>query len=152
MQDFQILLDREFLFVSGHELIVGHPKPRRGIEMIDVFVIEKRPRLSDQGIDHMPEVDVLFALPKQPRQAFQALAAIPQLQMVLMNQNIKFQTNVLATHRIRVAFDPQDAIGFDPHLLASGRGQPLDRQGPECCTFFLKRALPRGIAARHDLL
>ena len=125
VQDFQILLDRRFLFVSSYELIVGHPKPSRRIQMIDVFVIEERPRLSDQGINHMPKVDVLFALTKQPRQAFQALAAIPKLQMVLVNQNIEFQADVLAAHRIQVAFDPQDAIGFDLHPHAGGGCQSV---------------------------
>jgi hypothetical protein len=152
MQNFQILFDRGFLIVSRHELIVGHPKPRRRIQVIDVFVIEERPRLSDQRIDHVPKVDVLFALPKQPRQAFQALAAIPQFQMVLMNQNIEFQTDVLTAHRVRVAFDPQDAIRFDAHLLACRRSQPFDGQGPERRALFLKLARPRGIAARHHVL
>ena len=151
VQDFQILLDRGFLVMSGHELIVGHPKPSRRIQMIDVFVIEEGPRLSDQGIDHMPKVDVLFALTQQPRQAFQALPAIPKLQMVLMNQNVEFQADVLAAHRIQVAFDPQDAIGFDLHPHASGRGRPLEGQWPKRRTFLLKGTGPPGIAARHHL-
>lgn len=70
MQNFQILFDRGFLVVAGHELIIGHAKVSRGVEVMDVFVIDKGPRLSHQGINHMPKVDVLLALPEQPRQAF----------------------------------------------------------------------------------
>ena len=70
MQDFQILLDRGFFFVSRCELIVGHAEARRGIEVIHVFVIHKRARLSNQGIDQVPKVDEFFALTEQPWQAF----------------------------------------------------------------------------------
>jgi hypothetical protein len=100
VQNFQILFDREFLVVSGRELIIDHAKPRRGIEMIHVFVVEKSSRLSNQGIYHVPKVDVLFALTKQPRQTLQTLAAIPQLQMILVNQHVDFQADILAAHRI----------------------------------------------------
>lgn len=131
MQNFQILFDRRFLVVSGHELIIGHAKVSRGIEVMDVFVIDKGPRLSHQGVDHMPKVDVLLALPEQPRQAFQTFAVIPELQVVLMDDHIQVQADVLAAHRIQVAFDPEHAIRFHPHRDTGRRNQPLGGQGPE---------------------
>ncbi len=68
MQDFQILLDRRFFLVAGRQLIVGHAETRRGIEVVHVFVIDERARLSNQGINHVPKVDKFFALSKQSRQ------------------------------------------------------------------------------------
>jgi hypothetical protein len=81
MQDFQVLLDRGFFFVSGDELVVRHAKPGRGIEMIRVFVVDKSAGLSNQGINHVPKVDEFVALTEQPWQTFQTLAVIPEFQM-----------------------------------------------------------------------
>lgn len=125
MQNFQILFDRGFLVVSGHELIVRHAKASRGIEVIDVFVVQKGSGLSHQGIDYMPKVDVFLALPAQPRQAFQTLAVIPEFQVVLMDDHIQFQADVLTAHRIQVAFDLEHAIGFHPHRDTGRRDQSL---------------------------
>ncbi|RLE19705.1 MAG: hypothetical protein DRJ50_11900 [Actinobacteria bacterium] len=61
----------------------------------------------------MAKVDLLLALPGQSRQAFQALAAIPECEMILVDQHVQFQPDVLAADRIGVSLDTQDAIRFD---------------------------------------
>jgi hypothetical protein len=58
--------------------------------VIHVFVVEERAGLSHERINHVPKVDLLFVLSKQPWQSLQTLAAIPKFQMVLMDQYVEF--------------------------------------------------------------
>lgn len=68
VQDLQVLLDGSRLAVPRKQLIIGHPKPGRRIQMVDVLVVGERARFADQGIDHVAKVDPLLALPEQSRQ------------------------------------------------------------------------------------
>jgi len=113
---------------SREQLVVGHAEPSGRIQVVDVLVVGERARLADQRINDVAEVDLLLALPKQPRQAFQALVAVPQLEMVLVDQHVHFQTDVFAVDRIGVSLDTQDAIRLDPDTQRRERAQPLVRQ------------------------
>jgi hypothetical protein len=123
LQDLQVLLDRPPLVVPGKQLVVGHPKPRGGVHVVDILIVDKRARLADQGVDHVAKVDPLFALAKQSRQTFQALVLIPEFQMVLVDQHVQLQADVLAVDGIDVLPHTQDAIRFDRHLRGRERGE-----------------------------
>ncbi len=114
MQDLQVLLHRGRFAGPCEQLVVGHAEPGCRIEMVDVLVVGERARLADQRIDDVAKVDPLLALPEQSRQAFQALVAIPEFEMVLVDQHVHFQPDVFAADRIGVSLDTQDAIRFDP--------------------------------------
>lgn len=96
VQDLQVLLDGGCFTGPREQLVVGHAEPGRRIQVVDVFVVGERARLADQRIDDVAKVDPLLALPEQSRQAFQALVAIPEFEMVLVDQHVHFQTDVLA--------------------------------------------------------
>jgi len=119
MQDLQVLLDGD-RFLGGRfmgpreQLVVGHAKPGCRIQMVDVLVVGEGARFADQRIDHVAKVDPLLALPEQPRQALQTLVAIPEFEMVLVDEHVHFQADVFAADRIGVSLDTQNAIRFDP--------------------------------------
>jgi hypothetical protein len=151
MQDFQVLLDRGLLTGPRQQLVVGHPKPGCGIQMIDVLVVGESARFADQRIDHMAKVDPLLALSEQSRQAFQALVPVPEFKMVLVNQHVHFQADVFAADRIAVSLDTQHTIRFDRDTHRRGSAQPLVRQWFQGFTFFSEDAGPRVVAPRNKL-
>ena len=50
--------------------------------MIDVLIVHEGTRFANQRVGHMAKVNRFFALSEQSRQAFQALVAIPELEMI----------------------------------------------------------------------
>jgi hypothetical protein len=50
------------------EQVVGHAEPTAGEQLRAVAVIRQRSRLADQGVDHVPVIDVPLAATAQPRQ------------------------------------------------------------------------------------
>ena len=151
MQDLQVLLDRGLLTGPRQQLVVGHPKAGRGIQMVHVFVVDESARFADQRIDHVAKVDSLLALSKQPRYPFQALVPVPEFEMVLVNQHVHFQADVFAAHRIAVPLDTQHAIRFDRDTHRRESAHPLVRQRFQCLAFFSEDAGPRVVAPRHEL-
>jgi len=73
--------------------------------MVYILIVGKRARLADQGIDHVAKINPLFALAKQPRQTFQALALIPEFEVVLVDQHVQLQADVLAVDGVDVSPD-----------------------------------------------
>jgi len=156
MQDLQVLLHRGpftggRFTASREQLVVGHAEPSGRIQVVDVLVVGERARLADQRINDVAEVDLLLALPKQPRQAFQALVAVPQLEMVLVDQHVHFQTDVFAVDRIGVSLDTQDAIRLDPDTQRRERAQPLVRQRLQGLAFFSEDAAAFLVTPRNEL-
>jgi len=151
MQDLQVLLDRCGLTGSREQLVVGHPKSGCRIQMVDVLVVGEGARLADQRIDHVAKVDPLLALPEQSRQAFQALVAIPEFEMVLVDQHVHFQPDILAADRIGVSLDTQDAIRLDRDTHRRRCAEPLVRQRFQGFAFFSEDAGARVVTPRNDL-
>ena len=151
MQDLQVLLDGGCFTGPREQLVVGHAEPGCRIQVVDVFVVGERARLADQRIDHVAKVDLLLALPEQSRQAFQALAAIPEFEMVLVDQHVHSQPDVLAADRIGVSLDTQDAIRFDADAQRRETAQPLVRQRLQGLAFFLENAGAFVVTPRNEL-
>jgi len=84
----------------------------------------------------MAKVDLLLASPEQSRQAFQTLVAVPEFEMILVDQHVHFQADVFAADRIGVSLDTQDAIRFDPDTHRRGGAEPLVRQRFQGSAFF----------------
>jgi hypothetical protein len=151
MQDLQVLLDRGRFTGPREQLVVGHAEPGCRIQMVDVFVVGERARLADQRIDDVAKVDPLLALPEQSRQAFQALAAVPEFEMVLVDQHVHFQADVFAADRVGVSLDTQDAIRFDPDTHRRESVEPLVRQRLQGFAFFLENVGAFVVTPRNEL-
>lgn len=156
VQDLEVLLDGG-PFLGGRcsgprqQLVVGHAEAGGRIQVVDVLVVGERTRLADQRIDHVAKVDPLFALPEQSRQTLQALATVAEFEVVLVDQHIHFQADVLAAHRVRVAFDTQHAIGFDPDTQRREGVQPLLRQRPQGRAFLSEHVGALVVTPRNEL-
>jgi len=151
MQDLQVLLDGGLFTGPCQQLVEGHPKPGSGIQVVDVFVVGESARFADQRIDHVAKVDPLLTLPEQSRQVFQALVAVPEFEMVLVNQHIHFQSDVFAADRIAVSLDTQDTIRFDRNRHRCGNAESLMRQRFQGFTFFSEDAPARVVTPRYEL-
>ena len=57
LQDLEVFANRDAPRVIAAERIVGHPKVARGKHVFLVLVVLKRPRLTNQRIDHVAIVD-----------------------------------------------------------------------------------------------
>jgi hypothetical protein len=156
VQDFQVLL-HSGRFMGGRitgpreQLVVGHAKSSSRIQMVHVLVVGKRARLADQRIDHVAKVDLLLALAEQSRQAFQALVAVPEFKMVLVDQHIHFQADVFAADRIGVSLDTKNAIRSDPDSHRREVPQPLVRQRLQGLAFSSEDAAAFVVPPRHNL-
>jgi len=97
------------------------------------------------------KVDQFLALSEQSRQAFLAFVLIPEFEMVLADQHVQGQADVFAADRIDVAFDPQQAVGFDRDLHRRAGVEPLRRQRIQGIAFLPERIGPFLVSPGNDL-
>ena len=76
MQEFEILLDSGCFGGATEQLVVCHAESRRGVHVIHVLIVEERPRLAYQRIDHMAKIDRLLAAAEQPRHTLETFVPI----------------------------------------------------------------------------
>jgi len=151
VQQLEILLDGRTLRGVLEELIVGQAEPRGGVHVVDVLVVDERAWLADQRVDHMAKVDCLLAAAELPRQAFDAFAAQPEFQMVLVNADFQAQADVLAADRVHVSFHANDAVGLYRHQdRSTGRTTPR-RHGGQRREFLAERPLAHGVPSMGQL-
>jgi hypothetical protein len=115
VQDLEILFDRRHRRRAGQQLVVSHAEPRRGVQVVNVLVIDEGSRFSHQRVDHMAEVDGLSSAAEQPRQPFHALVLVPQFEVVLFHADFYREVDIFAAHRVHIPFDAQQAVGLDDH-------------------------------------
>ena len=96
MQNFQILFDGRCFRRVAQELVIRHAESRGGVHVVHVLIVDKRPWLPHQRVDHVAKVDRLLAAAKQSRHTLDALILIPKLKMVLVDTHDQFQADVLA--------------------------------------------------------
>lgn len=152
IQNLQVLLHPGRFAQALDQLVVGYAEPRGGIQVVHVLVVHKRARLADQRIDDMAKVDCFLAVSEQPGHPLQALVAVPQFQVILVNMHLHLQTDVLAAHGVRILLDAHDAIRI--HLQRHGRERthPLRRQWAQGGTFFPEGGAARGVSRGDHLL
>ena len=61
VQQLEILLDRGSFCRVLEQPVIGHAKSRRRVHVVPIFVVDKRTRLTDQGVDYVAKLDVFLA-------------------------------------------------------------------------------------------
>jgi hypothetical protein len=120
--------------------------------VVDVLIIDERAGLANQRVDHVAKVNGFFAVAELPRQLLEAFVPAPEFKMVLVNPNLQFQANVLATHRVRVTLHANDAIGLYRHAKGSGGAATLCGQRTERRDFFGEAFIPLRVATSKESL
>jgi len=151
MQDLQILPDGGGFGRTTQQLVVGHPEPRGGVHVVHVLIVDERPRLSDQRVDHVTKVDRFLALAELAGHTLDALIPIPELEMVLLDTHFQRQADVLAAYRIHIPLDANDTVGLDRHRHGSASVSPLGRQWIQGGGFFTEPLLSGPITPRRQL-
>ena len=90
VQQLEILLDRGSFRRGLEQLVIGHAESRGGVHVVHVFVVDKRPWLADQRVDHVAKVDVFLAAAELSWQPLDTFVPIPQFKMVLVNAYFDF--------------------------------------------------------------
>jgi hypothetical protein len=152
MQNLQVLLHRGRFAHALDQLVVGHAKPRGGIQVMHILVVHKGARLANQRIDDMPKVDHFLAASEQPGDPLPALVAVPQFQMILVDPHFHLLTDILAADRVHVVLDAHDAIRIHLDRHDRKRRQSLRRQRSQHSTFFTERGAAFGVSLGHHLL
>jgi len=115
VQQLEILLDRGSFRRVLEQPVIGHAESSRRVHVVHIFVVDKRTRLADQGVDYVAKVDVFLAAAELSRHPFEAFVLVPKLQMVLVNTYFKSQADILAADRVGVSLHTDDAIGLHRH-------------------------------------
>jgi hypothetical protein len=110
VENLQVLLHGGILAGGLSQAVISDTEPRGGIHVMNIFIVQKRPRRTNEPIDHVAEVDGFLAAAEQPRQPFQAPVLMPQFQMILMNVHVEFQADIRTADGVRVAFDPDYTV------------------------------------------
>jgi hypothetical protein len=110
MQDLQILPDGRGFGRATEQLVVGHAESRGGVHVVHVLIIDERPRLSDQRVDHVAKVDRFLAVSELSRHTLDALILIPEFEMVLVDTHFHLQADVLAADRIDISLHANDTV------------------------------------------
>lgn len=152
IQNLQVLLDRGRFAQALNQLVVGHAEPRGGIQMIYILVVHKRARLANQRIDDMAKVDRFLAASEQPGHPLQALVAVPQFKMILVDPHLHLQTDILAAHGVRIVLDAHGAIRVHRERHGRERLQTPRRQRAQGGDFLTERGTARGVSPGDHLL
>lgn len=135
-----------------HQRIVGPPIRQRRIQIFPVDVTRERSRFADQPVHDVPVVDLMFALPTQPRHALHHFAGIPDLDLLQPNPRFHFFAHQPRRYRVGVVFDPDGAPAPNRYLLAHQRLQPLRWQRSQRRQLLGQLGRPAGIPPRlHGL-
>ena len=122
--------------------------------MVLISVVRKGTRLADQRINDVPKVDRFFVSTIEPGHDFHALAGVPQLNVVLMDPRLQSQVDILAAHRVRIAFDADHAVRLDVQIQARECGHTLMGKRRELSDFFKQLGfsfcIPRGHYFKHE--
>jgi hypothetical protein len=89
VKNLQVLLHGGIFGRGLPQAVISDTEPRGRIHMMNILIVTEGPRLADQPVDHVAEVDGFLAPAEQPRQPFQAPVLMPQFQMVLMNAHVE---------------------------------------------------------------
>jgi hypothetical protein len=152
IQNLQVLLHRGRFAQALDQLVVGHAEPRGGIQVIHILVVHERPGLANQRIDDVTEVDRFLAVSEQPGHPLQALVAVPQFEMILVNPYLHLQADILAAHGVRILLDAYDAIRIHPQRDGRERTESPRRQRAQGGDFFTERGVARGVSPGDHLL
>jgi len=113
------------------EQVIGHAEPTAGKQLLAVTIIRQRARLADQGVDHVPVIDVPLAATTQPRQRSHSLLGVPHLQMFHVNPHLDPLADQSAVHRIGIVLHVDHAAACHGHCQPLARFQAAYRQGPQ---------------------
>lgn len=113
------------------EQVVSHAESTAGEQFLAVAIIRQRSRLADQGVDHVPVIDVPLAAAAQPRQRGHQLLGVPHFQVFHVNPHLDPFADQPAVHRIGVVLHVDHAAAGHGHCQPLARFQPACRQGPQ---------------------
>jgi len=151
MQNLQILFDGRCFGRAIQQLIVRHAESCGGVHVVHVLIVDKRPRLPDQRVDHVAKVDRFLALAELSGHTLKALILIPELEMVLVDTHFQLQADVLAADRIDIALDANDTVRPDRHRHGSTSASSAARQWIQGGGFFTERLFSGCITPRSQL-
>jgi len=150
VQDLQVVAVRPRRLRLAQQ-VVRQAEPARGEEFVPVAVVGERPRLADQGVDHVPVVDVPPAAPPQPRQRLHQLLAVPHLQVFQVNPHFDPLADQAAVHRVHVVLHADHAAAVHRHGQAPARLQAPRRQRPQQRLLLGQAFTAAGVAPPADL-
>jgi hypothetical protein len=127
VQDLEVLLGGAPRLLLG-EPVVGGAEARRREQLGPVAVVGERPRLADQGVDHVAVVDLVLALAAQPRHLLDRPLRVMNLDLVRGQPDLDPLADQPAGHRVGVAQHVDGAAAVHAHLEAPGRLQAGRRQ------------------------
>jgi hypothetical protein len=151
MQKFEVLLDGGGFGRVAQQLVVGHAESCGGVHVIDVPVVEERPRLPHQRVNHVAKVDRFLPAAELPWYTLQASMAVPEFKMVLVNTHFQLQADVFAAYGIRISLYMNHTVGLHRHPHRSAGASSLRRQWTEGSDFFEERLLPGHVSPRCQL-
>ena len=151
MQDLQVLFDGRCFGRAIQQLVVGHAESCGGVHVVHVLIVDERPRLADQRVDHVAKVDRFLAPAELTRHTLKALILIPELKMVLVDTHFKLQADVLAADRIDIPLDANDTVRPDRHRQGSASASSAARQWIQAGGFFTERLFSGCITPRSQL-
>jgi len=151
MQDLQILFDGRCFGRAIQQLIVRHSESCGGVHVVHVLIVDKRPRLADQRVDHVAKVDRFLALAELSGHTLEALILIPEFEMVLVDTHFKLQADVLAADRIDIPLDANDTVRPDRHRQGSASASSAARQRIQGGGFFTEHLFSGCITPRGQL-
>lgn len=134
------------------EQVVGHAEPTAGEQLLAVAIVRQRSRLADQGVDHVPVIDVPLAATAQPRQRGHLLLGVPHFQVFHVNPHLDPLADQSAVHRIGIVLHVNDAAARHGNSQPLARLQPTRRQWPQRRVLLCQPFRSRQIALPADLV
>lgn len=137
LQNLQVFPSRHARRVIAQQPIVGHAKVARGKHVRLILIVFERPRLADQRVDHVPVVDGVLAIARQPRHLLDLAARPPDFDHIGVDHHVNIQADQPTGNRIRVAADLNRAAAAN---LNAADALPMielaERQLAETCLLF----------------
>jgi hypothetical protein len=132
--------------------VVGQAEAAGGKQFCAVAVVRQRPGLADQGVNHVPIVDVLFVPSVQPRQCRHQLLGIPDFQVLQVNPHFHLLTDQPTVHRVDVVLHVDQAAARYRHIPPLATLQPPRRQRSQHDLFLGQALRPADVALPPHVL
>jgi hypothetical protein len=135
-------------FMQG---VVGHAKPTRREQILAVLVVGEGAGLAHQPVDDVSIVDAMLVVATQTRQSFDALRAVPHLQVLGINPHVDALAHEAAMHRVEVALHAYHAAFRHRHRHVLATLQAPRRQRPQPRPLLSQAFLPARVPPPRHL-
>jgi hypothetical protein len=127
------------------QFVIGHAKTYARKEIVPPTVVLEGTRLTNQTVDYMPVIDLVFFFAMQAWEPLGTSLGIPDFQMLGKNTDSDFLANKPTGYTVGIVFHANRARTANSHLDRVEKGQRFGWKGAEGLAFLPETLVATGV-------